>query len=133
MDEIEKSVLGSVRLDSDVWDAVRAMPESLNVFLRRELLEGAFATPERLARIAANVRPRRRSKRDVHVAALRASDPLATIVGRDDIEHGNMELPSSGSIATSLDAVGPKVSEGRGKATTQHFVRGIRPKGDKTR
>ena len=39
MADIEKSVLGSVRLDSDVWQAVKAMPESLNVYLRRELLE----------------------------------------------------------------------------------------------
>lgn len=37
--EIKKAVLGSVRLDSDVWEAVRAMPESLNRYLRRSLLE----------------------------------------------------------------------------------------------
>ena len=36
--EIEKSVLGSVRLDSDVWGAVRAMECSLNQYLRGALL-----------------------------------------------------------------------------------------------
>lgn len=38
MVEIEKSVLGSVRLDSDIWEAVRAMPCSLNRYLRSNLL-----------------------------------------------------------------------------------------------
>jgi hypothetical protein len=35
---IEKSVLGSVRLDSDVWEAVRGMECSLNQYLRSALL-----------------------------------------------------------------------------------------------
>ena len=39
MAEIKKSVLGSVRLDSDVWAAVRAMDCSLNQYLRAVLLE----------------------------------------------------------------------------------------------
>jgi len=39
MTEIKKSVLGSVRLDSDVWEAVRGMPQSLNQYLRYMLLE----------------------------------------------------------------------------------------------
>ena len=36
--EIKKSVLGSVRLDSDVWEAVRGMGCSLNQYLRSNLL-----------------------------------------------------------------------------------------------
>lgn len=38
MSEIKKSVIGSVRLDSDVWKAVRAMECSLNQYLRSNLL-----------------------------------------------------------------------------------------------
>lgn len=57
MAEIQKAVIGSVRLDSDVWNAVRAMPVSLNVYLRGELL-GKAITPEIEKRIAAQVRPR---------------------------------------------------------------------------
>ena len=48
MAEVEKSVLGSVRLDSDVWAAVRGMDCSLNQFLRRALLSGDFV-PKTLA------------------------------------------------------------------------------------
>lgn len=36
---IIKSQLHSVRLDSDVWAAVKALPDSLNRYLRRSLLE----------------------------------------------------------------------------------------------
>lgn len=53
-DEIKKSVLGSVRLDSDVWEAVRAMPESLNVYLRRNLIDqkpGSVKVQESLERV----------------------------------------------------------------------------------
>jgi hypothetical protein len=43
---VEKSVLGSVRLDSDVWDAVREMECSLNQYLRSNLLgEMRYAKP----------------------------------------------------------------------------------------
>jgi hypothetical protein len=84
MVEIEKSVLGSVRLDSDVWDAVRGMSVSLNQYLRESLLRES-------------VRPRKLSKKAAHVEALKASDPLGA--EREDIEHGNMELPSGGSVA----------------------------------
>lgn len=35
-----KSVLRSVRLDDDVWDAVKALPQSLNQYLRDRLLTG---------------------------------------------------------------------------------------------
>lgn len=42
-------------------------------------------------------RPRKRSKKDAHVEALKASDPMGA--ERGDIEHGNMELPRGGSVA----------------------------------
>lgn len=133
MSEIERAVLGSVRLDSDVWEAVRAMPYSLNVFLREQLLNGKALTPEIEARIAANVRPRRQTKKDKIVQALRESDVTAKELGREDIEYGpHTDLPAGPNVAT-LDAVGPRVSERRGKASTQVFVRGIRQKGDKNR
>src|SRR5260370_1139534 len=45
----------------------------------------------------ASLNTKKLSKRAAHVAALKASDPLS--VDRDDIEHGNMELPSGGSVA----------------------------------
>lgn len=35
-----KSVLRSVRLDDDVWDAVKSLPQSLNQYLRDRLLTG---------------------------------------------------------------------------------------------
>lgn len=38
MTEIRKSVLRSVRLDDDVWEAVKGMECSLNVYLRESLL-----------------------------------------------------------------------------------------------
>jgi hypothetical protein len=117
--EIEKAVIGSVRLDSDVWEAVRAMPESLNVYLRRGLLGGGLVS-------------RKISKKQAQVDALRASDPLATIMEREDIEHGNMDLPSSGSIAT-LDAVSPVANSKTGKASVQVYQNRMRQKGDKTR
>lgn len=41
MTKVKKSVLGSVRLDSDVWEAVRAMECSLNQYLRLALIDGA--------------------------------------------------------------------------------------------
>lgn len=69
MSEIEKSVLGSVRLDSDVWDAVRAMPCSLNLYLRENLLTGA--TP-----------PRKLSKKERMVEELRAIDPVGASPAR---------------------------------------------------
>lgn len=126
--EVRKCELHPVRLDSDVWEAVKAMSVSLNVYLRGALLDGAS-------------RPRKVSKRQSHIEALKASDPLAEIMERDDVEFGNMELPSSGSVAM-LDAVGPTVASGHGKASqpvipaprkAQTYSRGVRQKGDKTR
>lgn len=35
-----RSVLRSVRLDDDVWDAVKSLPQSLNQYLRERLLTG---------------------------------------------------------------------------------------------
>lgn len=40
-----KSVLRSVRLDDDVWEAVKAMPVSLNQYLRGALIEGLMVPP----------------------------------------------------------------------------------------
>ena len=76
---------------------------------------------------------RRQSKKEREAEALRASDVTAELMGRDDVQYGShTELPAGPNVAT-LDAVGPKVSEGRGKVSWQTFVRGIRQKGDKTR
>lgn len=41
-----KSVLRSVRLDDDVWDAVKAMDQSLNQFLRDVLINGIGITDD---------------------------------------------------------------------------------------
>jgi hypothetical protein len=41
-----KSVLRSVRLDDDVWAAVKAMDESLNQFLRDILINGLGVTDD---------------------------------------------------------------------------------------
>lgn len=38
-----KCELHSIRLDSDVWAAVKALPESLNQYLKAKLLEGDSA------------------------------------------------------------------------------------------
>jgi len=62
MSEIKKSVLGSVRLDSDIWEAVRAMPRSLNQYLRSNLLgemrlapKGMITVEERQGKVSATV------------------------------------------------------------------------------
>lgn len=61
---------------------------------------------------------------------------------RDGLENGERMYsgkpllpvrPMSELIASQLDAVGPKLSEGLGKVTTETYQRGIRPKGDKRR
>lgn len=41
-----KAVLRSVRLDDDVWEAVKAMDESLNQFLRDVLINGVGITDD---------------------------------------------------------------------------------------
>ena len=83
-ERVEKAVLGSVRLDSDVWAAIRAMPESLNQYLRRELLS----------------RGHRPSKRAQVAAELAASDLTAQVVGREDIDYGSHEsLPRGEHVA----------------------------------
>lgn len=48
MTEIRKSVLRTVRLDDDVWAAVKGMDCSLNQFLRSVLLEPDSYNPEPL-------------------------------------------------------------------------------------
>jgi len=86
MGEIEKSVLGSVRLDSDVWDAVRGMPVSLNQYLREALL-------------SEKAKPRKLSKKAQLAESRKAADPVAQQLGRDDIDYMNPdELPSAGSV-----------------------------------
>jgi hypothetical protein len=49
----------SFRLDNEVYDAIRAMPVSLNVYLREQLIDQRLATSAQLDRIAANTRPRK--------------------------------------------------------------------------
>lgn len=126
MAEIEKSVLGSVRLDSDIWEAVRAMPCSLNLYLRENLLGGGKPA-------------RKLTRKEKLIAELEAIDPVGA--ARSDVELGNFELPRGGSVSQGrqLDATGPLASSGRGKATLEtrkpdaYRARGIRPKGDKGR
>lgn len=125
MSDIQKSVLGSVRLDSDVWEALRAMDCSLNQYLRESFF-GVGLTPAIEKRIAAQAQPRKLSKKAAHIAALKASDPVATVLERDDIEHGNMELPSSGSIAT-VDVVANPVGSTQGKASVETWREGRKP------
>lgn len=121
MVEIQKSVLGSVRLDSDVWEAVRSLPSSLNVYLRAQLrvglkrYEGDVFSPETEKRIAAQVRPRKQSRRAKAIQELAASDLTAHAVGREDIEYGSHEETPRGQHVASM-----------GK-------RAIREKGDKSR
>lgn len=122
----------SVRLDDEVWEAVKKLPKSLNKFLREVLSAGGVFepdvySPETEAKIATNVRPRRQSKKDRIVAELAASDLTAQSVGRDDIEYGSHEVAPRGQHVANLDATGPRVSDGRGKATVQTWRQGRAP------
>ena len=111
--------LRTVRLGDDVWEAVQAHAMSANELLRLAL--GMAARPIRKV-----------SKKDAHVAALRASDPLAEVLERTNIEHGNMELPSGGSVALNPPVARPERVE-KERSSDVYRARGIRPKGDKTR
>src|SRR5262245_63378138 len=83
-----KSVIGSVRLDADVWKAVREMPVSLNQFLREALFK------ER-------AKPKNRKERAIE--ALAASDITARETERRDIEYGHHDdLPDAGRNVASL-------------------------------
>ncbi len=106
--------LRTVRLGDDVWEAVQASEMSANELLR----------------LALGMAPRKVSKKQAHVAALKASDPVAELAERTDIEHGNMELPSGGSVALNPVPARPARLSGGSDA---YRARGIRPKGDKTR
>lgn len=52
MPEIKKAVLGSVRLDSDIWEAIKKMPLSLNQYLRKSLSAGGVFEPDATKRKA---------------------------------------------------------------------------------
>jgi len=115
---IEKAVLGSVRLDSDVWDAVRAMPVSLNVYLREALLNG---------------KPRKVSKAAQVVAERAASDTSAQLAGRaDEIDYGDIESQPFTSVA-KLDAQKITPRPRSTNRTDAYQARGMRQKGDKGR
>jgi hypothetical protein len=115
MAEIEKSVLGSVRLDSDVWEAVRKMPVSLNQYLRRALLEMPDALGAKFEQI------KKKSRKAIHAEELKASDPMGA--ERDDIEFGNTEVPSGGSVAL----VGAAIPVSKSVARPHSFHSGTRP------
>jgi len=72
--------------------------------------------------------PRKQSKKDWMLAELKALDP--TGAARADVELGNFELPRGGSVSqprTSLDAVGPKASDGRGKVSMETWRANRKP------
>lgn len=131
MTEIKKAVLGSVRLDSDVWEAVRAMPESLNQYLRRQLV----AQPETLAD---HVKAEQR-----RIAKAFNADPIDSpkVFGSGGGSEPELESMGTSEVLTSdLDVVGVRVTEGRGKATVEmrrlpveRWRRGPRQKGDAKR
>lgn len=91
-EQIEKSVLGSVRLDSDVWAAVRALPESLNQYLRRTLLTNGV--------------PKKASKQERAIRERAAGDLVAKAAEREDIDYSDVESTPTTHVAT-LDAVAP--------------------------
>lgn len=104
MTEVRKSVLRTVRLDDDVWKAIKELDCSLNQYLRSRLLLDEDVEIGRRIPI---------------LAAPPAIDVEGTV---SDCEPD-----------VKLDAVGPELSSGRGKASTETFSRGIRPKGDAKR
>lgn len=71
--------------------------------------------------------PRKLSKKAQAVEARKASDPLAQNLGREDIDYTNPdELPSGGSVGV-VDAVGPKLADGRGKVTMETWRANRKP------
>lgn len=78
----------------------------------------------------ASLNPKKPSKKAAHVAALKASDPLRA--DRDDIEYGNMELPSGGSVA--FGGLPVHGAPRRRESTSDAYqARGMRQKGDEGR
>lgn len=133
MTEIKKAVLGSVRLDSDVWEAVRAMDVSLNVYLRVALLESVAPTAPLVSEAVneaarqtiynqppaegmPDVRPnrpvyeRKTSKKQEVINELAANDLTAQAVGREDIEYGlHTDLPRGEHVANlAVERAGKK-------------------------
>lgn len=73
----------SYRIDDDVHAAILALPESLNQYLRRNLLFAA---------------PKKKSKKAIQVEALRASDPMAD--ERPEIDYAAADVvPTGGSVS----------------------------------
>lgn len=63
----------------------------------------------------------------IEAQARKASDPLASVVERDDIDYTKPdELPSGGSVAY-LDATGPSVASGKGKVAMASWRAGRKP------
>jgi len=73
------------------------------------------------------------SRREIEVAKLAASDVTAREVGREDIDYGSEELPTT--PAASLSAVEPviRVKTVGERRSDPIRARGIRQKGDKHR
>lgn len=94
--------LKPIRVDEDVWARLQRLMrefETLNEGLRSAL--GITMTPEIRKRIAAQVRPRKQSKRAKAIQELAASDLTAQAVGREDIEYGSHEeTPRGQHVAT---------------------------------
>ena len=97
-EEIKKSVLGSVRLDSDVWEAVRGMESSLNVYLRAALLgEDVSVVRAGGAQGKVILRTDEPSLRDEG-----ATDP------REIVPAGNVPRPNAHCVHCDKDFVGAK-------------------------
>lgn len=99
----------SVVLDDEVWVALATHELSANQLLRLQLGLDKEAIPSR----------RRASRLEREALARAASDYTAQAVGRGaEIDYSDTESTPTTHVA-SLDAVGPKLVDGVGKATTE--------------
>jgi len=115
------------RLPADLATVIRAQAVG-EITITDVVIRMLRSAPVRLnyAEFHDGVRPvRKLSKKSAHIAALKASDPLGA--DRDDIEHGNMELPSGGSVSVVGAAI-PMQRRPSGKPDA-YQSRGMRPKG----
>lgn len=80
----------------------------------------------KMAEAQGRLMPARRSRREREVAARAASDLTAQAVGRPEIDYSDIESTPMTHVAT-LDAVGPRVDFGRGKASVENWRAGRKP------
>lgn len=69
---------------------------------------------------------RKLSRREREIQARAASDTMAQVVGRDDIDHSDVESSPTTSVA-HLDAVGPSLGSRQGKASIQNWRANRKP------